>query len=387
MDELALALGLLLATIAMELRYEARPEMVSYTLLALQLHLLSRRAAGRPTPAWIFVVAQLIWANMHSLFILGWLVMAVFVVGGWLETRKFDRGLALAMGAAIAVSFVNPYGLDGVRFPFTLLTRFQAGNPFAQSIGEFVSSMSPKLGEDFPNYPYWPIWSFRALMGLTAVGLFLLFRRRKYTALLLVLAFAPLGIRMIRNIPLAVIVVMPALIDVMPVGRWIEQRWKQPAMRHALPVAGILVAIVLSLRVFHDAYYLDTRHRLILPVEAAAFVNKANLPGAMLNHLNLGGYLMWATKGPVFIDGRLEVVGEAFFNDYNRILGSEIALEHAVARHDIGWIIIPYAGAPELIRRLSADFRWRLAHLDGLAAVFVRTDRADVRDRVESLID
>ncbi|MDZ4805901.1 MAG: hypothetical protein SGI90_13660 [Candidatus Eisenbacteria bacterium] len=396
LDELALTLGLLMATIAMELRYEPRPEMISYALLALQTYLLSRRAVGRPTPAWLFVIVQLIWANTHSLFILGWLVLLIYVVGGWLETKKFDRGLALALVAAIAVSFVNPYGFEGVRFPFTLLTRFQSSNPFAQSIGEFISPFSVQLSQQFPNYPAWPLWTFCILMALTALAAVTWLRKKQYTALLLALAFAPLGVRMTRNIPLAVIIVLPALIAAMPIGRWIERRWQHPILRRALPVAAIVAAIVLSLRVFHDAYYLDTRrtdrigvgwNRLILPVEAAAFANKVNMPGAMLNHLNFGGYLMWATKGPVFIDGRLEVVGESFFNDYGRILSSEVALEQAVARHGIGWIVTPYAGAPELIRRLSADPRWRLAHVDGLAAVFLRVDRADVRDRVEGMID
>jgi len=396
LDPTALGVGLLMGAIAMEMRYEPRPEMVSYVLLALQAFLLSRRAAGRPTPAWTFVLVQLVWANMHSLFVLGWLVMGIFLIGGWLEKKVFDRGLALALVAAIGVSLVNPYGLEGVRFPFTLLTRFQSNNPFAQTIGEFISPFSPKLSEQFPNYPHWPIWTFRILVAGSVLAAITWLRRKQYTSLLLVLVILPLSVSMIRNIPLVVVVALPAMITALPIGKWIERRWKLPAVHRALPAAAILLSLILAVRIFHDAYYLETRrtdrfgvgwNRLVLPVEAATFVNKLDMPGAMLNHLNFGGYLMWATKGPVFIDGRLEVVGESFYNDYNRIFTSEVALEQAVARHGIGWIITPYAGAPELIRRLSADSRWRLAHVDGLAAVFVRVDRADVRDRVETLMN
>lgn len=396
LDPTALGVGLLMGTIAMEMRYEPRPEMVSYVLLALQAFLLSRRAAGRPTPAWTFVLVQLVWANMHSLFILGWLVMGIFLIGGWLEKKTFDRGLALALVAAIVVSFVNPYGFEGVRFPFTLLTRFQSNNPFAQTIGEFISPFSLKLSEQFPFYPHWPIWTFRILAATSAIAALIWLRRKQYTSMLLVLAIFPLSVSMIRNIPLFVVVALPAMITALPIGKWIEARWKLPVARSVLPTAAIVLSLILAIRVFHDAYYLETRrtdrfgvgwNRLVLPVEAAAFVSKLDMPGAMLNHLNFGGYLMWATKGPVFIDGRLEVVGESFYNDYNRIFTSEVALEQAVVRHDIGWIFTPYAGAPELIRRLSADPRWRLAHVDGVAAVFVRVDRADVRDRVEMFID
>jgi hypothetical protein len=393
-DALALGLGLLAAAIAMEMRYEPRPEMLSYAFLALQCFLLERRAAGRPTPIWSFVIVQWAWTNTHSLFILGWLTMAIFLVGGWIERRKFDRPLGLALLASIAIALVNPYGLDGVRFPFTLLTRFQQSNPFAESIGEFVSPLSLKLSEQFPFYPVWPIWTFRILVAAAALALFPLMRRRRWTAILLMLAMFPLAAKMIRNIPLFAVVAVPGIISAFPIGAWLAKR--PLLLRRAVPAAAILVAVILSLRVYHDAYYLDTRrpdrfgfgwNRYALPVETAAYINSHDMPGAMLNHLNFGGYLMHATKGPVFIDGRLEVVGESFYNDYRRIFGSEVALEQAVQRNNIGWIVTPYTIAPDFIRRLSVDPRWRLTHVDNVAAVFVRNDRADTKDRIETFVD
>jgi tetratricopeptide (TPR) repeat protein len=92
----------------------------------------------------------------------------------------------------------------------------------------------------------------------------------------------------------------------------------------------------------------------------------------VLNHLNFGGYLMWARGEPVFIDGRLEVVGEQFFQEYLRTLASAEALEAAVERYRIDWIIFPYRLRPDLLRTLSVDRRWRLAYVDHLATVFVR---------------
>ncbi|HEX7879127.1 MAG TPA: hypothetical protein VF720_06935 [Candidatus Eisenbacteria bacterium] len=393
-DGLALGLGLLAAAIAMEMRYEPRPETLSYAFLALQCFLLERRAAGRPTPIWSFVIVQWAWTNTHSLFVIGWLAIAIFLVGGWLERRKIDRQLALGLLASMAVAFLNPYGLEGVKFPFTLLTRFQQGNPFAESIGEFISPLSLKLSDQFPFYPVWPIWTFRVLVVLAALAILPLARHRRFTAILLMLAMFPLAAKMIRNIPLFVVVAVPAIIATFPLGQWLTKR--RPVFRTAVPVAGILVAIILCLRVYHDAYYLDTRrpdrfgfgwNRFALPVETAAYLNSHDMPGAMLNHLNFGGYLMHATKGPVFIDGRLEVVGESFYNDYLRIFGSEVALEQAVQRNGIGYIVTPYTIAPELIRRVSADPRWTLTHLDNVAAVFVRNDRAGTKDRMSSFVD
>jgi len=94
--------------------------------------------------------------------------------------------------------------------------------------------------------------------------------------------------------------------------------------------------------------------------------------GPMLNHLNFGGYLMWARSAPVFIDGRLEVVGERFFEEYRAALASQDGLEACVSRYGIRWLVFPYATSPDLLGRMSRDPRWILAYRDHLAAAFVR---------------
>jgi tetratricopeptide (TPR) repeat protein len=132
-----------------------------------------------------------------------------------------------------------------------------------------------------------------------------------------------------------------------------------------------------------DAYYIDSRrlerfgwgwNRLVLPIDAVRAADALGLHGAVLNHLNFGGWLMWARPDPVFIDGRLEVVGERFYKDYLEILGDERARESAVARYDIRWMIFPYATNPRLLGAVSQDPRWRLAYADHLAAIFARAD-------------
>jgi tetratricopeptide (TPR) repeat protein len=152
-------------------------------------------------------------------------------------------------------------------------------------------------------------------------------------------------------------------------------------LRPAVPVLVAAFSVLLALRVRTDAHYVDDRreHRTglgwnaaVLPVEAAEFVARASLEGPMLNHLNLGGWLMWALDRPVFIDGRLEVVGEEFFLEYRRALDSQEALEACVARWGIRWMIFPYATFPRLLGRMSGDPRWTLVHADPVGVVFVR---------------
>ncbi|MBW2060708.1 MAG: tetratricopeptide repeat protein [Deltaproteobacteria bacterium] len=98
-----------------------------------------------------------------------------------------------------------------------------------------------------------------------------------------------------------------------------------------------------------------------------------------LNHLNFGGYLMWATGQKTFIDGRLEVVREKFYAEYERYFSPRQdkrqwrqALEQGVTRWNIQWIIFPYDVNPGLLNLLSRNSAWRLAYVDHKAVIFVR---------------
>jgi hypothetical protein len=378
-----LATLLLAGGLASEMRFEARPELLSWLYLAVVLHLLHRRAERRAASLWLLPAIHLLWANTHALFVLGWMAIACFLAGEAIRERRLPRDL-LAWGAAsVAATLINPYGARGMLFPLTLATRLKEENPFAQSIGEFVSPFALRLSSQFPFYPRVPVWSLRALFALAALAAVLsLFpprgsgRRRRPEALLLFAAFAPLAFRMIRNGPILVLASVPftawALSELAP---------RRRTLRPALAVAVVAVAAVLTLRVGNDAYYIASRrldrfgwtwNRLAVPADAARFADRVGLRGPALNHLNFGGFLMWARPDPVFIDGRLEVVGEDFYRSYQAMLTSESALEAAVARYGLRWIVYPYATNPQLLQRLGADARWRLAYFDHLAAIFVR---------------
>ncbi len=375
-----------LGGLAAELRYQVRPELLSYALLALVLHLLHRHAAGKLSPLWLLPPLFLLWANMHSLFALGWIALGCFAVGLALRDRRLDRRLLGWSAASLIAPLVNPYGWRGVVFPLTLATRFEEANPFNETIGEFRSPFELGLSEQFPFYPRLPIFSFRLLFVLALVALIPLLRRRRWAPALLWLPFAYLSWSMVRNMPLLVVACLPATAWGLSLERIAAGLGCGPALRLRLTrlASAVLAAacLLLALRVYHDAYYIAHRRQdrfgigwneLSLPVGAADYAGRAGLDGRVLNHLNFGGYLIWSRGQPVFIDGRLEVIGEEFFDVYRGILADAGALESAVALYDIRWSVFPYGVAPRLLARLSADPRWTLAYVDPLAVVFVRT--------------
>lgn len=388
-DPTTLVLALLAGVVAMETRFEVRPELVSYALLALLLHLLCRYVEGMPVRLWSLPLVMLVWGNLHSLYVLGWLVMGVFVLGSWLAKKRFDTTLARWCLLAVLIAFVNPYGWRAITFPFTLLTRFGEQNPFAQTIGEFVSPFALRTFARFPFYPELPIWTYRVLAILSVPAALVMARQRRWWMVFLWLAVGSLSIKMVRNVPLFVLGMLPGLVWALPLERGLAWfRMSAPRRRvvvRASTVFAILFALGLGLRVVHNAYYVDARRAdrfglgwsaMKLPIETAEYLKRAQLPGEMLNDLNLGGYLMWAQPKPVFIDGRLEVVGESFYHYYLDVFHSERALETCVAEHHIGWIVFPYLDEMDLLRRLSKDQGWILVHVDPVAVVFEKTGAA-----------
>lgn len=391
-DPLILAALLLLGGLGSELRFETRPELASWLYFAIVIHLLHRRALGRSAPLWILPLLHGLWANTHALFVLGWGALACFLVAETIRSRRLPGDLLAWSAASVAVAVLNPYGVKGLMAPFTLATRLMEGNVFAQSIGEFVSPFALRLSAQFPFYPRVPVFSFRLFFALAALAgtLSLLVRRDRASgrgphAALLFVAFAPLAFRMIRNAPLLVIATLPTTAWVLSArlgsaSQAARGDGRRP-LRAVLAAVTIVVALGTAVRAATGAYYVSSRrperfgwswNAISAPVDAARFADRVGLRGPMLNHLNFGGYWMWARPDPVFIDGRLEVVGEEFFRSYQAILGGEAALEAAVSRYHLGWIVFPYATNPQLLKRLGQDPRWRLAYFDALAAIFVR---------------
>jgi hypothetical protein len=276
----------------------------------------------------------------------------------------------------VLVSLINPYGPGAIAYALSLLARFRSSSPHRPHVAEF---QSPLLHLDSLQGA-----CLVALLALSSIAIAGLWRERRFAPILLTLIAVALALRMSRNVPLLGVVALPgtawglrALLASAGAG---ARRWTIAAGRAGVALVG-LAALLLALRVGTDAYYVAADrndrfglgwNRLRLPVDAAAFARTAGLEGNVLNHIGFGGYLMWALDRPVFIDGRLELAGDAAFAAFLETFRSPEALEATARKHQAGWVIFPYFVRLDLLRRLSTDPRWRLAYHDHLAAIFVR---------------
>ncbi|MFL5244645.1 MAG: tetratricopeptide repeat protein [Gemmataceae bacterium] len=149
----AMLLGLALAAF----RFDPRPEMFTLLFLSGFLAVLAH-IEERPRLVWLLPALQLLWVNMHGLFIFGPLVLGLWWLA-WAARRagvrlfrleqvppvrpKATGHLAWASGAVLVCCLLNPYGLEGTLFPLKLYPKVaQAGNPYKTYIQEFMSPRS-----------------------------------------------------------------------------------------------------------------------------------------------------------------------------------------------------------------------------------------------------
>jgi tetratricopeptide (TPR) repeat protein len=144
-------------------RLPPRPELCTLVFLALFLAVL-HRLNERPRLVWILPAAQVLWVNTHGLFVLGPLVVFLYLtakilertLGGGESKPATSAGWWKAVGPAsagvVAACLVNPYFLRGALFPFELFPKIASSeNVYKQSVGEFASLSSWAQSPDVPG--------------------------------------------------------------------------------------------------------------------------------------------------------------------------------------------------------------------------------------------
>ena len=134
-------------------RLDPRPEIFSLLFLAVYLATLDR-ASQQPKRVWLLPPVQVLWVNMHGLFVLGPIVFALFLIARfasrWVSSASVrepspladgaaQRHYAAAFAAVLAACLLNPYGLQGALFPLELFPKIaDSANEYKTYIDEFL---------------------------------------------------------------------------------------------------------------------------------------------------------------------------------------------------------------------------------------------------------
>ena len=88
------------------------------------------------------------------------------------------------------------------------------------------------------------------------------------------------------------------------------------------------------------------------------------------NEYRWGGYLIWA-RIPVFIDGRADVYGDAFINEYVRISHIRKDWRALLDQYEVEYVLIESTSSLAVLLEETAE--WEQVYEDGVAGVFVRS--------------
>jgi hypothetical protein len=382
----------LVGALAGSTAWGARPQLLNVLFCGLLLLALVAYRAGRlhavllPPFIWL-------WANVHSAFLVGVIITALFIAG-----EAFDRwrsvdgamprprltALAGALVAGVALAVLNPFGLQTIVFSLGTLT-----SPLIQNnIQEWAS----------PDFHSMAGILFEALIFVLLAGL--LTRRVKARTSEWVVAFALLYLALAsqRHVPLFVLAAAPllgrcaqALLSLAPATRPADGgpmmqaalRWRpgQP-MTNGAALGAINLALLIVIGAGMIAYRAVPNLRPAteaasiadaMPVQAADALERIGRPVRVFNYYDYGGYLVWrlyASGSRVFIDGRVEVYGSEIFSRYLRVSYLAAGWPDVLAQAQPDAIVLP--SAHPLVGILRQDLQWKLLSQDGVATVFTR---------------
>jgi hypothetical protein len=108
------------------------------------------------------------------------------------------------------------------------------------------------------------------------------------------------------------------------------------------------------------------------PEAAASFLSSQPLAGSVFNSYDWGGYFIWKLypQYRVFIDGRADVYGDSFMDEYSNTYSLSGAWREPLDRWNIQTVVVPPQAS--LAVALQAHEGWKVAYSDPQAIVLRR---------------
>ncbi len=270
---------------------------------------------------WLMIGLMLVWANMHGSFVLGFAYIG-------LETLRLHWKRPLrwaALLAAVAVTFINPYGWHMYEEIIRTMTD---------------SSLHLQVSE-------WQPWQVDALFGTYAGfwGALILFAGFKWKRLLHldVLLFA-MSLMSGRHIPLFIVFSLYELSKLkLPYTFSFAPLWRERGIRIGLT---LLASVLVGGLVYSVGRYVSLPPTPAAPYapEQVAYLAEHPCPGRVFNHYNFGGYMIWQLPDvPVYIDGRMpswtNEDGVKYMDTYLSVSDDATIRDVEFARYDVRCVL------------------------------------------------
>jgi hypothetical protein len=267
---------------------------------------------------------------------------------------------------------LNPNGVRIYSYPFETLT----SHAMMKYINEWFSP-------DFHELMFLPL---AALIFTTFAALALSKERVRPSELLLLCATGYAALRSGRNVPFFALVAMPLLakhgwdwITSQTWGQWLNLPEKREAgSKAALKIilnVVLLIVIPVALCVLRVSQVVAGQamtEAKNFPVAAVEFIRAQGVPQPVYNEYGWGGYMIWKLYPDyrVYIDGRADVYGDAFIEEFLRTHDGEKGWREPLDRYNVRTVVVsPNTALASLLRQ---DAGWSTVFEDHQAVIFIK---------------
>lgn len=403
------AISALLAILAVPLiavRTRPRADMFTVLLFAAFLGLLWHYHRTVRTRLWLLPLLMVAWVNLHLGFVVGWALIAGYVLTETLEMVWPGRREA-AVGrlrqcwpwliAALGATLVNPWGWE---IYAALLRQESAMSAQLQWIPEWGSAplnwtiMSTGLSLRDPG------GAFVVMLLIAAATVPVAMLRKQLGAAAFLSGAAMLAVKHIRFEALFAVVTVIVGADVWSSALTaLRKKLKNAGLETARYGAALTIGaafLALALACLRSADLVSDRSYLAstdlgsfgtglswwFPEGAATFLEHENIPAQIFNTYNEGGYLTWrlGSKYPDYVDGRVIPFGPELVERNSELLATppeSPEWQREAEHYNINAILVPlgrYNGLHlfPVLRQFCSSEQWPPVYLDEVSAVFVR---------------
>ncbi len=347
-----------------------RPHVFTWPITVLWFSALFNTVEGAKKPPYWLALLMIPWANLHGSFILGLALIPFFflqAIYGQAKEQRLGQYLpwALFLMLSGAFSLITPFGIDGLKF---------GADHISSDYIKHIVEWAPASGFNFLPILFWVILIF----SLSLLGTM----RMTPPRFLLLIGLLYEAVMHVRYVSIFGLVV--PLLLASPMASYFHSRSalksSNPQLAPRAPMAnrrviyGIgacLIVVVAALIPLSKQVVDNSSPAAITPIEALNAARKCRAEGKVLNHYNLGGFLI--SQGvPVYVDGRADLYGNAFIADYFSLIHSSDVhfLKKNLAEKNIAWTIFP--PGESILLYLDGQSNWRKIYADQYAVVHMK---------------
>ena len=354
----ALALLGLLSVITLGLSLTARPQIFSWLMFSAFLYVLATDRQEPSRRIWLLPPLMLLWANLHLGFTYGLALTGVWLLSEVIRHLRGDDVNLLRAGgvfaACCAVSFATPATYELIFYPF----RYWEDRQALSQVQEWKS----------------PLQLHPALLAyhislIIAVGVLLLRRRTPLFVTLAGVLMICVSLTALRNIAYLALVLLPVA------GPAWQQVSGARVTRLPLAFASAVIAAVAAgalavTLTFNTGFSFGepgTRH---FPAGGAEYIERNHAGARVLNTYDWGGYVIYATDVPVYIDPRSDLYRGDFMEDFYEILRVRDGWAQKLSARGIDVALLPTRG--NLARAMRESGTWDEVFVGQRESVFVR---------------